>query len=137
MQWTYRKDGGKKYEGGHGANVTDSIDCQVYMGKEERLSKWPANKKDEYWNKVSEAVKETSRQVLMYNNKLVMEPYYFAVSSGETEDAKEVLGENIQYLKSVSSPGEESVQKYKSKVSINYINFINKINDAFPKVNLI
>lgn len=128
--------GGKKYEGAHGANVTDSIDCQVYMGKEERLNKWPADKKDEYWNKVSEAVKETSGQVLMYNNKLVMEPYYFAVSSGETEDAKEVLGEDIQYLKSVSSPGEESVKKYKSKVSINYISFINKINDAFPKSKL-
>lgn len=128
--------GGKKYEGAHGANVTDSIDCQVYMGKEERLSKWPASKKDEYWNKVSEAVKETSGQVLVYNNKLVMEPYYFAVSSGETEDAKEVLGEDIKYLKSVSSPGEESVQKYKSKVNINYLNFINKINGAFPKSKL-
>jgi len=128
--------GGKKYEGAHGANVTDSIDCQVYMGKEERLSKWPASKKDEYWNKVSEAVKETSGQVLMYNNKLVMEPYYFAVSSGETEDAKEVLGEDIGYLKSVSSPGEEEAKKYKSKVNLNYINFINKINDAFPKSKL-
>ena len=125
--------GGKKYEGAHGVMLTDSIDCQVYMGKEERLSKWPSNEKDEYWNKVSEEVKETSGQVLMYNNKLVMEPYYFAVSSGETEDAKEVLGEDIQYLKTVSSPGEESVQKYKSKVNINYISFINKINSVFPK----
>lgn len=128
--------GGNKYKGAHGADVTDSIDCQVYMGKEERLSKWPSKSKSDYWNKVSEAVKETSGQVLMYNNKLVMEPYYFAVSSGETEDAKEVLGENIEYLKSVSSPGEESARKYKSKVNINYINFINKIDDAFPKSKL-
>lgn len=130
--------GGTKYKGAHGADVTDSIDCQVYMSKEERLSKWPEKFKEEYWNKVSEAVKETSGQVLVYNNKLVMEPYYFAVSSGETEDAKEVLGENIKYLKSVPSPGEESVRKYKSKVDISYINFINKVNDAFSnsKINL-
>lgn len=128
--------GGKKYKGAHGADVTDSIDCQVYMGKEERLSKWSSKSKNDYWNKVSEAVKETSGQVLMYNNKLVMEPYYFAVSSGETEDAKEVLGENIEYLKSVPSPGEESVKKYKSKTNINYINFINKIDAVFPKSKL-
>lgn len=128
--------GGQKYKGAHGADVTDSIDCQVYMGKEERLSKWPVKSRDEYWNKVYEAVKETNGQVLMYNNKLVMEPYYFAVSSGETEDAKEVLGENIQYLKSVPSPGEEGVRKYKSKVNISYISFINKVNDIFPKSKL-
>lgn len=128
--------GGQKYKGAHGADVTDSIDCQVYMGKEERLSKWPTKLRDEYWNKVCEAVKETSGQVLTYNNKLVMEPYYFAVSSGETENAKEVLGEDIKYLRSVPSPGEEGVRKYKSKVSISYINFINKVNDVFPKSNL-
>lgn len=128
--------GGKKYKGAHGANVTDNVECQVYMDKESRLKDWPSKSKDEFWNKVTEAVKETSGEVLTYNHKLVMEPLYFAVSSGETENALEVLNENTEYLKSVDSKEDEKAPKYKTKMQISYIKFVDKINREFPNSNL-
>ncbi|WP_234122307.1 stage II sporulation protein D [Clostridium hydrogenum] len=130
------KFGGKKYKGAHGADVTDNVECQVYMDKELRLSEWPSKFREEYWNKVTEAVKETRGEVLTYNDKLVMEPLYFAISSGETEDASEVLNENTGYLKSVESKEDEKAPKYKTKMEISYIKFIDKISKEFPKNNL-
>ena len=128
--------GGHKYKSNTGADVCDSVKCQVFMNKEDRFKSWPANSREEYWNKVTKAVKETQGEVLTYNGKLVMEPYYFSSSSGKTEDAKEVFSEDIPYLKSVNSPGEENSYKYRTTVKLNYYDFVNKINSRYSKANL-
>ena len=128
--------GGKKYPGAKGADVTDTVDCQVYMDKENRLNNWPKNSSGQYWNKITQAVQETSGQVLKYNGKLVMEPYYFAVSSGKTENGKDILGADEPYLKSVSSSGEEIAPKYKSQVKMSYNNFVNKVKSNYSNSNL-
>ncbi|MBC2579842.1 stage II sporulation protein D [Clostridium sp. DJ247] len=127
---------GRKYKSTTGANVCDTVKCQVFIHKEDRLRSWPENKKDEYWNKVEKAVNETVGQVLMYNSKLVMEPYYFAVSSGKTENVQDVFKDTISYLKSVDSPGEESAPKYESSMKLSYHDFINKMNSEYPNLGL-
>ena len=121
--------GGTKYSKAKGANVCDTVQCQVYMNKEDRLKTWPKSKGEEYYKKVTEAVQETSGKVLTYDNKLVLKPYYFATSSGKTEDAKEVLNVSIPYLKSVKSSGEEIAPKYKTSLKLSYKNFVNTINN--------
>ncbi|WP_026882113.1 stage II sporulation protein D [Clostridium akagii] len=128
--------GGKPYPGAKGADVTDTVECQVYMDKDHILNKWPQKSVDEYWNKITGAVQDTQGEILKYNGKLVMEPLYFAVSRGKTEDSKEVIGDDEPYLKSVISSGEESAPKYKSSVKISYGDFINKINKAYKNSNL-
>lgn len=128
--------GGKPYYGAKGADVTDTVECQVYIDKRNILNSWPKKSAGEYWNKITEAVQDTQGEVLNYKGKLVMEPLYFSVSSGKTEDSKDVIGDNEPYLKSVLSSGEEMAQKYKSVVKISYVNFINKINQTYSNSNL-
>ncbi|MFT8314541.1 MAG: stage II sporulation protein D [Clostridium sp.] len=129
--------GGKKYPKANGADVTDTVDCQVYMDKDARLNSWPKSLSGEYWNKITQAVQETNGQVLKYSGKLVTEPYYFAISSGKTENSNDILGKDIPYLKSVSSPGEESDHnKYKSQVKMSYSSFVNKVKSEYSNSNL-
>lgn len=128
--------GGKKYPKANGADVTDTVDCQVYMDKDTRLSNWPKSSSGEYWNKITQAVQDTSGQVLKYNGKLVTDPYYFSTSSGKTENGKDILGADEPYLKSVLSPGEESTPKYKSQVRLSYISFVSKVKSQYSNSNL-
>ena len=48
----------------------------------------------EYWNKIKEAVDETSGQVLTYNGELVLYPQFFSTSSGKTENSEDVYWRN-------------------------------------------
>ncbi|AAK80804.1 stage II sporulation protein D [Clostridium acetobutylicum] len=130
--------GGRKYKDAYGADVVNTVQCQVYTKQDDVLNKWPKDKANEYWNKISTAVEDTKGQVITYDNKIITDPYYFSVSSGKTENAKEVLGEDKPYLKSVSSPGEESAHKYKTSLKMSYGDFVDKINSSVNnKINLI
>lgn len=128
--------GGRSYKSNTGANVCDTVQCQVFMNKEERLSSWPKSKRDEYWSKITDAVKQTSGEILTIDGELVMEPYYFAISSGKTEDGMDAFSQDIPYLKSVSSPGEEVAPKFKSTVKLSYKEFINKIDSQYSSSGL-
>ncbi|NMM61537.1 stage II sporulation protein D [Clostridium sp. P21] len=128
--------GGHKYKSNTGADVCDTTQCQVFRHKEEQLKLWEANKRDEYWNKISNAVQQTSGEFLVYDNKLVMEPYYFSVSSGKTEDCLDVFSSNLPYLKSVSSLGEEGAYKRESSIKVSYSEFINKISYKYTNCGL-
>lgn len=128
--------GGKKYSKAKGADVTDDINCQVYMDKNKRLNSWNKKYEGKYWNKITEAVQATEGQVLKYNGKLVMEPYYFAVSSGRTEDSVQVFGDSEPYLKSVVSSGEEDAPKYKTETKISYGTFIDEIKGVYKDLDI-
>ncbi|MCY6958791.1 stage II sporulation protein D [Clostridium brassicae] len=118
-------------------DVNDTIAFQVYMNKQDRMDSWPEKHAEEYWNKLKTAVEETEGEVLAYDNKLVMAPYYFSTSSGKTEDAVDVFGKEIPYLKSVDSPGEEEASKYKSQFRYTYNDFINNLSSIVPKDKLV
>ncbi|AKA71033.1 stage II sporulation protein D [Clostridium scatologenes] len=128
--------GGHKYKSNTGADVSDTTQCQVFMNKEDRFKTWETSKREEYWSKITKAVEETSGEYLTYDNKLVMEPYYFSVSSGKTEDCLDVFSDNIPYLKSVNSSGEEGAYKRESSVKVSYLEFINKINSKYTNCGL-
>lgn len=128
--------GGRKYDGAKGGDVNDTVDCQVYMNKENRLADWPESKKGEYWNKITDAVKATAGQVLTYNGQVLEAPYFFSTSSGRTENCSEVFSFDEPYLRSVPSPGEESSQRYKNVLQMSNSEFIKKVNDSNPKAKL-
>lgn len=128
--------GGKKYSKAHSADVTDDVSCQVYIDKNKILKSWDKKYSGQYWNKITEVVQTTEGQVLKYNGKLVMEPYYFAVSSGKTEDAAQVFGNSEPYLRSVISAGEENAPKYKTNVKLSYSKFISEIKNSYKSVDL-
>ncbi|EJO5346234.1 stage II sporulation protein D [Clostridium botulinum] len=118
------------------ADVCDSVQSQVYMPKDKRIKSWPKSKRKEYWNKIEQSVNSTKGNVLVYNNEIVMAPYYFATSNGKTEDSENVFSNSIPYLKSVESPGEERAPKFKSSKKISYDQFIKIIKKQYPKCNI-
>lgn len=128
--------GGTKCSYAKGADICDTVNSQAYMSKEERFKLWKSSSAIGYWNKITDAVNQTEGEILTYDGKLVLEPYYFAVSSGKTENAAEVFATSEPYLKSVKSPGEEASGNYKTthKYSIN--EFINTINSKYSKAKL-
>lgn len=131
-----QKFGASRNPKANGADLNDTIQFQVYTNKEERMKLWPKKYAEEYWEKLSKAVEDTKEEVLVYENSLVMEPYYFSTSGGKTEDAVDVFSKEIPYLKSVESPGENRAPKYKTQFKYTYSEFTNILNEAFPKANL-
>ncbi len=127
----FTETGGTLCKNANGANLCDTIHCQVYMGKEERLKLWPKSTGEKYWAKIEMAVQGTKGQVLTYNNSLVMEPYYFSTSSGKTENSEEVFSNSVPYLRSVESPGEEEAINFKSINIFGYNELSQIINNSY------
>lgn len=119
-----------------GAEICDTTNCQVYMSKAERMSKWSKSEAESNWNKIQKAVLDTKGQVLTYENSILEYPQFFAVSSGKTEDAKDVFSVNVPYLKSEESKGEEIAPKYKTSLEVPISEFISKINSKYGNANL-
>lgn len=128
--------GGTPYSKANGADVTDTVDCQVYMTKEDRLNSWPKDVGGEYWNKITSAVQDTQGEVIAYNGNPISDPYYFSTSSGKTEDSVDVFSVNEPYLKSVSSPGEEIAPKYKTSKEIKFKDIIASLNNKYSNIGV-
>lgn len=118
------------------ADICDSVHCQVYMDKKTRLDKW--NEKDEegLYNKIVQAVASTKGEILTYKGRLVLSPYYFSTSSGNTESSSDIFGVDEPYLKSVVSDGEEKAYKYETKYTMTKYQFLKGIKDKYPALNL-
>jgi stage II sporulation protein D len=113
-----------------GADLCDTIHCQVYMDKSTRLNAWGIDG-DKNWEKIEQAVNDTAGMVLAYNNELAKGAYYFSTSSGKTENVEEVFVNALPYLRSVESPGEEIAPKYKSTVTIPFSKFVSTVNSEY------
>ena len=116
-------------------NICDTTHCQAYLNINEKKKAWGKDG-DEYLKKLKKVVKETEGKVLSYNDQLVKYPQYFSTSSGNTEDAVAVFSEDVPYLKSVQSPGEEISPKYESEISMSISDFKSKIKKSIPNSNL-
>lgn len=125
------KDAEKK-----GAEICDSTNCQVYMDKNERLSKWSEKDGESNWKKIEDAVESTKGEVLTYDGIVLEYPQFFAVSSGKTEDAIDVLSMDVPYLKSTESKGEEIAPKYETTFKVSVDSFINKIKSKNKDIEL-
>lgn len=118
-----------------GGDVCDTTHCQVYISKDVRLEKWE-DKATENWEKISKAVDATKGKVLTYDNQLVLYPQFFSTSSGMTENAVDVFSNDVPYLVSTESSGEEVAPKYESETSFNINDFVNKVNEQYPSAEL-
>lgn len=120
-------------EGKHGeANICDdSTCCQAWISKEDRLSKWEENSRESNWNKIVEAVDSTKGKIVTYEGKAI-NAFFHSNSGGKTETTLNVWGgSGYPYLQSVSTSGEEAYSQYKSEVTLNKQEFINKIKEKY------
>lgn len=131
--------GGVPCKDAKGADLCDTVHSQVYKTKEEHIKLWEkskVNSGEKHWAKIKIAVESTAGQVLTYNSKLVMEPYYFATSSGKTENSEDVFSNSVPYLKSVESPGEERAGSFKSSKVFKYSELSQIINNNYNNANV-
>lgn len=103
------------------AVCTDSACCQGYRSPESYLD---AGGTEDAVEKVRQAVAQTDSMVLTYERELI-DATYFSCSGGTTEDAVAVWGQDIPYLQSVDSPGEEDAPRYAESVSFTAEEFLN------------
>lgn len=99
-----------------GADISDSPEThQGYIDDAAAREKW-GDKYEEYHKKIAGAVNEVLGQVIVYEGKPILAAYH-CISSGQTEDAKELWNEEIPYLKSVKSPGDVLSPEFKTVVT--------------------
>lgn len=96
----------KKKDGNY--EVSASTSDQVFLTSYEMKEKWQ-NDYDEYYNKILNAVKKTTGEVLTKDNK-ILKAFYFSMSNGYTENSKDVFGEDL--TQSVESPFEISLSNF-------------------------
>lgn len=105
--YTLRKmETNKNYE----YDVIDTTDDQVYLEDEYLKQIWQSNY-NTYIKKIKQAIQETSGEYLTYDGKII-KAFFFSTSSGTTENCKDVFGENLPYLVSVSSTWDETSPSY-------------------------
>jgi stage II sporulation protein D len=92
------------------ANVTDTIDNQVYKSDAELKKLWG---KDYDWKmkRIQEAVKATAGQVLTYKGEPITASF-FSTSNGYTENSEDYWGSPYPYLRSVDSPWDKDAPKF-------------------------
>ena len=93
--------------GGTDGALKASTAHQVYKTPAERKKLWDKSF-DENEQKVRRAVEATAGSVLVHEGELIS-AMFFSTSNGRTETAKNYGGNDIPYLRSVESPGEEAV----------------------------
>lgn len=101
------------------AVCVDPSCCQGYISPEEYLDRGGSRASVD---RVSHAVSQTRGYVLEYEGSLI-DATYFSCSGGTTEDAVAVWGQDVPYLQSVESPGEEDAPRYVSRISFSAENF--------------
>ncbi len=100
----------------------DSTVHQGYIDESQRKEKW-GNDFNKYETKLRNAVKAVENHALYYNNELCVAAFY-AISCGKTEDAKNIWGNDVPYLKSVPSEGDKLSPQYASTLSFPKDDFI-------------
>ena len=93
-----------------GKKLTDTVSTQAYIDESQMKSKWGSDY-NKYYSKITSAVNATKGQYITYNGKLI-DAVYHSTSNGKTEDAENVWGNNIPYLKSVDSSWDKSASSY-------------------------
>ena len=127
------------YHDGHpghpDAPICNDVHCQAHLSLEELKTTKGQDWIENYLDKIKEAVEETKDLMLYYNGELT-EPLYHSTSGGMTEDAVNVFSADTPYLKSVESPYEEAAPRFKTITTIGREEFIEKIKDRYPNVDI-
>ena len=119
--YTRKRMEGSKH--GKAAVCMDPGCCQGWRSGEDYLE---AGGREKSLQKVRSAVIDTDGLVLCWEGKLI-DATYFSCSGGTTEDAVAVWGQDVPYLQSVESPGEEEAPRFTDSVSFSPTDFAGKL----------
>lgn len=108
-----------------GADVTDTVQNQVYKNEAELKNIWG---KDYQWRfeKVKKAVTQTKGQLLTYKGQPITAAF-FSTSNGYTENSEDYWSNALPYLRSVKSEWDKESPKYLSEKTISVAEFESKL----------
>jgi stage II sporulation protein D len=98
------------------AVVSDTINHQVYKGKEELKRIWGEDFNHKL-AKIVEAVTETKGQILTYEGQPI-QASFFSASNGYTVDSEDYWENEYPYLRSVESPWDKESPKYVESIQL-------------------
>lgn len=94
----------------------DPSHCQAYKDCATLRSEW-GNDYEEKYSRICNATEATHGEVLIYHNHLA-EAFYHSTCGGRTASAKEVWGEEIPYLQSVSCKWDRDAPRYQQTFTV-------------------
>ncbi len=130
--YTYEKYLKENAEESSAFYITDSSSFnQAYLSEEDRKALWQ-NKFESYNEKITNAVNSVLGEYLSYDGKTALTLYH-AISPGKTADCKDVFGEALAYLESVTAPGDKLSPDYVTEVSFLKKEALALINNNSPE----
>lgn len=108
---------------------TDSTHCKAHLSDDEIAAELGEDWIKQYSGKLKKAVKDTSGEIIEYNGEPI-EAVFHSCGSGVTENASDVWGGDVPYLKSVSSPGDVFSPKFSQDVSVSFDVFCSAVNSS-------
>lgn len=113
---------------------TKSSCCQAYLSRENMKKRWGSNA-DKYLEKIENAVYSTRGEKIYYDGEEI-QAFYHACSGGWTEDCANVYSENLPYLVSVKSDGEEGYSHFYGEVAVTSAEFVSAMKKYSPSIKL-
>ena len=118
------------------ANVCDSAACcQAWISKENRFARWEDSRKEEYWTKIVNSVKETKGKIIFYDNEPI-NALFHSNSGGKTELAINVWGGKYPYFQTVETSGEENYTSYNSEIILSKDELIKITLENYPEFKI-
>lgn len=129
----------ERFKSGHpdhiAASLCTGVHCQAYLTLEELEQVHGRGWIIEYWPKINQAVDETKNMVVTFEGELI-DAMFHSASGGMTEDSENVFATAKPYLRSVSSPNEESAPKFKGSITMSFNDFVKKIQEVVPNIKI-
>lgn len=120
----------------NGAMVcTNYLHCKAWKSIDEIKTGWDPRFADDYETKIRNAVSQTSGEYMMYDSKVV-KAYFYAISSGKTENVSDVWGTSLPYLKSVLSREDIGAYGYESQSVYPKDIFVQKLKSVYPDIEI-
>lgn len=105
---------------------------QAYCSVEDMRKKW-GDDFDEYYAKISGAVKATAGEIMIYENEPVLAVFH-SMSSGKTENSENIWGGEVDYLKSVDSSFDEASPGFISRAEFDISYVKDKLKENEPDI---
>lgn len=112
----------------------DPACCQGYQSPELRKARWGSDW-PAYEGRISQAVEAAGDWILTWEGQPI-QALYHAVSGGQTEAAALVFSQDVSYLVSVPSPGEEGNPRFETQTRLSCEEAARLLNAAFPQADL-
>jgi stage II sporulation protein D len=111
------------------ANVTDTVDHQIYISLDKLKGLWPKDEQQEKLAKLNKAVSETRGEIITYGGEPI-QAVFFSTSNGYTENSEQYFQEELPYLRSVASPWDKLISpRYRETVKL-------KLSDFYTRLGL-